>query len=203
MQFVNQLVAGTLSVLIATLVLCGICGYFGSFVPSQLMVDVTVGSASAMGLASAAFYGGISAFGWQPGRQTELSASYTNPSYKKVKLPENRYLRALFMGVVMFGLTWLSLGSGPPLLLTMMFGHSGEMRAVVDGWTPRTGCSCLHPRLLHVPPLMMNEHTLCTDDSVKSGLPPRTSIRVIGRVSTLGVIPDAIRRLPSEDERHN
>jgi hypothetical protein len=203
MQYVNQFIAGILSVLVATLVLCGICGYFSSFVPSQLMVTVTVWSASVMGLVSAAFYGGFGAFGWHPGQQTVLSASCASLSHKRVKLPEKRYLRALLMGATVFGLTWLSLGSGPPLLLTMMFGHSGEMRAVVDGWTPRTGRTCLHPTLLHVPPLMMNEHTLCTDDRVKAGLPPRTSIRVIGRVSTLGVIPDAIQQLPKEEEERN
>jgi hypothetical protein len=203
MQYLNQLIAGTLAVLMATLVLCGICGYFTSFVPSQLMVAITVWSASAMGLVSAAFYGGIGKFGWQPGQNTKLSERGSGASDGRVKLPEKWHLRALLMGAGTFGLTWLSLGSGPPLLLTMMFGHTGGMEAVVDGWTPHTGRSCLHPTLSHMPPLMMNEHTLCTNEAVKAGLPLRSHIRVIGQVSVLGVIPNAIERSPIKDERNN
>ena len=200
MRYVNRLIAGSLALLMAMLVLCGTYGYFCSFVPSQLMVTITVWSASVLGLVSAAFYGGLGAFGWHPGQQAELSAS---SSQKRVKLPENRYLRALFMGAGVFGLTWLSLGAGPPLLLTMAVGHSGQIEAVVDGWTLSTGRSCLHPTLLHVPPLLMNERTLCTGARVKAGLPPGTRIRIFGKVSSLGVIPDAIQQSPIEAERKN
>jgi hypothetical protein len=89
------------------------------------------------------------------------------------------------------------------LLLTMALGHTGEVEAVVDGWALRTGRSCSHPTLLHVPPLMMNEHTLCADARLKERLPPGTPIRISGTVSNLGVIPDAIRQSSIEAERRN
>lgn len=112
-------------------------------------------------------------------------------------------MRAVFMGIGAFTLTWLSLGDGLPLVLTKAFGHPGEVEAVVDGWTSSTGRSCLHPTLLHVPPLMMNEHTLCEDAKLKERLPPGTPIRIIGTVSRLGVIPDSIRSSSIEAERRN
>lgn len=114
MQYVNQRIAGALSVLVATLVPCGVCGYFNSFVPSQLMVTVAVWSASMMGLASAAFYGGFGAFGWHPGQQTEPSASHASLPHKRVKLPEKRYLRALLMGATVFASVWFRIAGPDP-----------------------------------------------------------------------------------------
>lgn len=203
MRYVSQVIRGALGLLIATLMLCGTYGYFNSFVPSKLMVTITGWSALMIGLLSAAFFGAFGGSERPQGQTAELSTGGASRSHQGAKLPENRFLRAFFMGVGAFSLTWLSLGDGPPLLLTKAFGHTGEVEAVVDGWTLSTGRSCLHPTLLHVPPLMMNEHTLCEDARLKEGMPPGTRIRIAGTVSRRGVIPDSIRQSSIEAERGN
>jgi hypothetical protein len=188
MQYVNQVIAATWVVLVAILLVSGLCD-FGSFVPSPWMVDVTVRSATVLGLVSATFFCGFGAFGWGPEQQARLAA---RPAARRPALFENRYFRGLIAGLFTFGLTWTSLGSGLPWMLTLVLGHPGEMSAVVDGWA--THRSCLHPTLRHVPSAVMNGHTLCTYDRVKAAMPPGTSIRIVGRVSPFGVVPDAIRQ---------
>ena len=42
MQHINRLVGGGLAILLVILVVTGIYGYFGTFVPSPLMVTVTI-----------------------------------------------------------------------------------------------------------------------------------------------------------------
>ena len=190
MQYINRLVGGVLGFWLVILVATGIYGYFSTFVPSPLMVTVTIWTASLLGLVNAAFYCGIGDFGWRPGLQPQATGT---SSLRNSKLPENRFLRGLVTGVAMFGLTWMSLASGPGLLLTQLLGHRGEMSATVAGWAPRSGRSCSHPTLSYVPPLIMNEHTLCTNDRA---LPKGTLIRIIGRESPLGVIAETFQSSP-------
>ena len=73
---------------------------------------------------------------------------------RNTTLARNRYLRGLMTGVSMFGLTLMSLACGPGLLLTQIFGQSGQLTATVAGWAPRSARSCSHPTLSHVPPLV-------------------------------------------------
>jgi hypothetical protein len=183
MRIANLLAGWTSGVLIVIFALSGTIGVFSTFVPSRLTVLMTIYSASVIGLFYTAMFWGIGDFGWK---------SMSNS--KVAKLPEQPYLRGPLMGLGMFCLAWMSLGNGLPGMLTLVIGNNGVMNAVVDGWHIQTGRSCLHPTLEHVPPFMMNEHTLCTAKGREAAMPPGTTVQIVGKASLLGVFPTGIQQ---------
>lgn len=156
------------------------------FIPSPLMVRVTLWTAVAVGLFYGLFFWGIGGFGWNTKADAAVSAA--RPS----KLLSKPYLRAPFMSLVFFSFAWMGIGSGAPWILTIAIGNNSGATAVVDGWQSRTSRSCSRPTLQHVPLFMMGRRALCIHQSREADMPPGTTLRILGKVSVLGVSPTRI-----------
>lgn len=165
---------------------------FSPFVPSPLMVEITVWSAIFVGVFYGVFFWGVGGFGWTA--DTKIAVSGSKPS----KFLTKRYLRGPFMGLVFFFFTWVGLGSGAPWLVTIVAGHNGAMTAIVDGWAPGSHRTCFRPTLQHVPPFMMGHRALCIDENRKVDMPPGTTLRILGKVSILGVSATRIEWSPQK-----
>lgn len=170
-------------------VLCLLSLTYSSFVPSLLTVQITKCSAVAIGLFYAVFFWGSRGFGWDSGADARVSAS---------KFLRNRYLRAPFMGFVFFCFAWSGLSSGAPWIVNALIASSGTMPAVVDGWAPRTSRACSHPTLQHVPPFMLGHRAACFGESNEVNFPPGTAVRLLGKVSALGISVEAIQHIRKE-----
>jgi len=190
MRILNLITLWVSSILMVLLVLGGFISSFNSIVPSPLMVSIALDSAFSISLFMATFYWGIGDFGWGSETVIALSKKSEAPNTINVNLPEKPYIRAPLMGLLMFLAVWVNLGSALPWLTTLLIGSPGEMSAVVDGWHSKTARSCTRPTLAHVLPFMMNGHTLCIDQRFELKMPPGTVIRITGKASPFGIIPD-------------
>ena len=83
-------------------------------------------------------------------------------------------------------------------LVTIVAGHNGAMTAIVDGWAPGSHRTCFRPTLQHVPPFMMGHRALCIDENRKVDMPPGTTLRILGKVSILGVSATRIEWSPQK-----
>jgi hypothetical protein len=176
------LIAGALASLFAS-----------NFVPSHLIVQITKAASILAGLFYATFFFGIGHFGWDQSNPKVRAAIQQSPKIAKI------YVRVPLMAMVFAGAAWMAFSNAYPWALTAALGARGSMTVMVSGWqdafySPRSGHSCAKPTLRDVPFMMMGRYALCVGDQFRrSDFPPGTSLSLIGRVSTLGVIPDHYR----------
>ena len=179
-----------MSVLIAG----GAASLFASnFVPSHLTVLLTMAASVLVGVFYAAFFLGVGHFGWDLSNPRVRAAIEQSPKLSKV------YVRIPLMTMVFAGAAWLSFSNALPWALTAAVGRRGSMTVVVSGWqdafySARAGHSCARPTLRGVPFMMVGRYALCVGDQFKrADFPPGTSLSLIGRVSSLGIVPDHYR----------
>lgn len=168
----------------------GLVSLFASnFVPSPVTVRITLAASILVGLFYGVFFFGVGHFGWDKSNPKVRAAIQRSPRMAKA------YLRVPLMALVFAGSAWVSFSNVFPWALTAAIGGSGSMTVVVDGWqdafySVRAGHSCARPTLRDVPFMTMGRYALCVGDQFRrSDFPPGTSLSLIGRVSSLGIVP--------------